>query len=142
MKISKYFKLVFLLFFACNNNSKKIESIDKFNLKITFVGNIDKPLPTLNFSDSHEENFKLFNYNYSLNYTSYIEIKNQFEKLGKKIRNNSSLVYISFNKKQSYYLDKKEGLLFIFKLLEIKKYKGNEQLKNQLNLYLNVLKSR
>ncbi|AWK05636.1 hypothetical protein HYN56_15870 [Flavobacterium crocinum] len=139
MKILLYIKLVFLLLIACNNNSKKTEEMEKFNIKITFIGDIDKSLPILNFFDSCEETFKLSNYNYKLNYDSYLELKKEIQKQDSKIKENTSLIYILFNKKQ-YYLDKESSIQFISKLLDVTMYKNNEQLKNQLNLYLKVLK--
>lgn len=142
MKILIYIKLVFLLLFACNNSSKKMEEIKKFSIQVTFIGDIDKPLPTLNFFDSCKETFKLFNYNYTLNYDSYLELKKEIQKQDLKEKEKFSLILISLNNNQNYYLNKESSLLFISKLLDVTDYKNNEQLKNQLNLYLKVLKSR
>lgn len=142
MKILIYIKIVFLFFFACNNSSKKMDEIKKFSLQITFIGEIDKPLPTLIFFDSCEETFELFNYNYTLNYASYLDIKKEIQKQDLKEKDKSSLIHISINDKQNYYLNKENSLLFISKLLDVTDYKKNEQLKNQLNLYLRVVNSR
>jgi hypothetical protein len=139
MKILIYIKLVVLLFFVCNSSSKKIE---KFSIRINYVGDIDKPLPTINFFDTCEESFKSFNYNYTLKYGSYLKIKNEIQNGNSRTKGNSSLICILLNNKQSYYLNKESSLLFISHLLNVTMYKNNEQLKNQLNLYLRVLKSR
>lgn len=143
MKILIYSKIILLLFICCNNNnSKKNEEKEKFDIKIDFVGIIDKPLPTLIFLDKGEESFKLFEYNYTLNYDSYLELKKEIQKQNFKVRESTSLIHLSINKKQNYYLNKENSMLFISKLLDITEYKNNEQLKYQLNYYLRVIKSR
>jgi len=142
MKISLYIKLLFLLFFTCNNSLKTTENAEQFTLKIAFVGDIDKPLPTLNFCGSCKETFKLSNYNYTLNYSSYLELKKEIQQQNPTVKENSSLTYITLNIKEGYYLDKKSSLSFIAKALNATEYKNNKQLKNQLNLYFRVLNNR
>jgi len=142
MKSLIYIKLILLLFLSCNNNSKRNEEREKFNVKISYVGIVDKPLPTLFFFDKGEENFRMFDYNYELNYNSYLELKKEIQKNNIKMRKSSSLIYVSINKKQNYYLDKKSSLSFFSKLLEITEYKNNKRLENQLKFYFRVVKSQ
>ncbi len=142
MKSLIYTKLILLLFLSCNNSSKRNEEREQINIKICYVGIIDKPLPTLIFFDKGEENFRMFDYSYELNYRSYLEFKKEIRKHNIKKRESSSLIHVSINKKQNYYLDKKNSLSFLSKLLEITEYKNNKQLENQLKFYFRVVKSQ
>lgn len=142
MKISTYIKLMLLLFFGCNNSLKKTDDITNFNIKASYIGNSDKPLPILNFFKSCEESFTLNNYNYELNDNSFNELKKEITKQGSKVKMESSLIHIVINKKEDFYLNKDDSLSFILLLLDTTMYKNNKQLNSQLNLYLRVLKHR
>ncbi len=140
MKRLLYIQIVFLFFIACNSDSKAVKEPGN-SIRINYIGEIDKPLPTLFFFNSYGvETYDLDYSDYHLIHDAYAVLNKEITKL-KTTKEDLALLSVKVNNKQNYYLDKSSSLSFISKVMSAASYKNHKRLKLQLDLYLNVLKS-
>ena len=139
----KYIIVVLFAFFCCNTTNKETKDIKNItNLIINYEGDIDKPLPKIVFCKNCNDNydFRVYQFKMSDDFFNSVNALLLLNKYSKE-RDNITVISIEINKREKYYLHKKESLLFINEIIKLSAcHENNDLIGKQLFKYLTALR--